>query len=138
MGKGSFLNVSLIELLPRRKKLYVGIDTKIGGASRIAYEFHTEFSAQGNYPEVHIGNRVHATRNLTLYCGQKVDIADDVLLGSNVLITDVNHGMNPEVSNYLFQASTTAPITIGKGAWIGEQCCSMPGSSIGEKSVRGQ
>ena len=66
---------------------------------------------------------------------QGVGVHYDVLIASYVLITDLSHGINPELKeNYQKQQITTKPVFIGKGCWIGEKATILPGSHIGKKS----
>jgi acetyltransferase-like isoleucine patch superfamily enzyme len=85
-----------------------------------------------------IGNNVFATRYLNIYCGEKIIIEDNVLISSFVLITDLSHGINPELEqNYQKQQITTKPVFIGRGCWIGDKASILPGSIIGHKAVIG-
>lgn len=85
-----------------------------------------------------IGNRVCAQERVRISCIKSVVIEDDVLMGSNILITDNDHGMNPVSRlSYMEQASTSSPVHIGKGCWIGEQTVILAGSNIGEKCIIG-
>ncbi|MDD6729125.1 MAG: acyltransferase [Eubacteriales bacterium] len=84
---------------------------------------------------IKVGDHVSGNRRITIYCADSVKIGNDVLLGSDILITDNNHGMNPEAGEYIDQPLTTAPTEIGDGCWIGEQVCILAGSKIGEKCV---
>lgn len=84
---------------------------------------------------IYFGNRVSGNRGLTVYCAEKVEIGDDVLFGSNILVTDNNHGMDPEGPQYIDQPLTTKETKIGNGCWIGEQVCILAGSDIGERSI---
>lgn len=82
-----------------------------------------------------IGDRVSANRRITIYCADSVKIGNDVLLGSDILITDNNHGMNPQAEEYINQPLTYSPTEIGDGCWIGEQVCILSGVKIGKKSI---
>lgn len=70
--------------------------------------------------------------------GAQVQLGDDVLIASDVMISNENHGMNPEDSvPYMDQPLTTASVEIGDGCWIGEKVCIMPGVTIGKKVIIG-
>lgn len=84
---------------------------------------------------IYIGSRVSGNRGLTVYCAEKVTIGDDVLFGSNILVTDNNHGMNPVGKQYIDQPLESKETVIGNGCWIGEQVCVLAGSKIGERCV---
>lgn len=67
-----------------------------------------------------------------------IHIGNDVLFASNVIVTNENHGMNPE-SNlpYMDQPLMAKSVSIGNGCWIGEKVCILSGVSIGEKCIIG-
>lgn len=96
-----------------------------------------EYANQKLAPNLIINSGVKITRSCTIYCTNKVYIGKDVLIASNVLITDENHGMDPEGSPYIEQPLLNSEVTIGDGVWIGEQCCILPGAKIGKKSIIG-
>lgn len=83
---------------------------------------------------IYIGDRVKITQKLKIYCAESVYIDDDVLLASEIFITDYNHGINAEV-DYSAQALESSPVYIGKGAWIGEKVCILPGVEIGKRAI---
>lgn len=75
-------------------------------------------------------------RNLTIYCANSVRIGKDVMFGSNVLISDNEHGTDPSTETpYRFQPLTTKPVSIGDGCWIAEDAKVLCGSQIGERSI---
>lgn len=68
----------------------------------------------------------------------KIVIGDNVLFASNVLITNENHGINPELNMpYMDQPLSAKDVSIGDGCWIGEQVCILPGVTIGKKCIIG-
>lgn len=68
----------------------------------------------------------------------KVVIGNNVLFASNVIVTNENHGMDPENSvPYMNQELSAKDVNIGDGCWIGEKVCVLPGVSIGTKCVIG-
>lgn len=133
LGKGSILDSSIKLQLP--EYFNIGANCNIGENS-ILYAWDN-YLGQVLHPSLTIGNNVNITRNLTLYCTNKITIEDDVLIASNVLITDENHGKNPTIPNYMYQPLEIKEVYIGRGCWIGEQCCILPGANIGEKSIIG-
>lgn len=62
-----------------------------------------------------------------------ITIGDGTLLGSNVVLTTMNHDFDPD------QRSTTypAPIVIGQKVWIGSSVTVLPGVTIGDGSIIG-
>lgn len=85
-----------------------------------------------------IKSGVIANRKLTIYCAQGVEIGNNCMLGSNVLITDNNHGMNVEDVSYSKQSLITkGKVIIGDECWIGENVCILAGTSIGKRTIIG-
>lgn len=95
-------------------------------------------SALENAPEIKIGDRFHATRNLVIQCANKVIIGNDVLVASNVFIIDYNHGMDPMALSYLDNPlSISEGIRIDDGVWVGERAIILGGIKIGKKAIIG-
>lgn len=125
-GKHSFI-ISPIEITgPKRIRL--GDNVHIGHNSTL--------SCYGG--NVVIGSETFVTKNLNLFCAEKVEIGNDVLIASYVLISDLTHGINPELeTNYQKQKLTTKPVIIEDGCWIGDKASILPGTHIGKKCVIG-
>lgn len=90
-------------------------------------------------PEINIGPRFFANRFLRMYCACRIEIGADCLIGSDVLITDNDHGINLNLTGvpYREQPLTSSPVTIGKNVWIGEKVCILKGVKIGDNCVIG-
>lgn len=89
-----------------------------------------------NQEGIKIGNNVSANRRFTVYCVNSVKIEDNCMIGGNVLITDNDHGMNPEsVDHYNKQPLSSKEVIIGEGCWIGQNCCILSGSHIGNRCI---
>ena len=58
-------------------------------------------------------------------------IGDGTLIGHNVVLATLNHGIAPEERHDLFPA----PICIGKNVWIGANVTVLPGVTIGDNAV---
>jgi len=105
------------------------------GSSGFVGDFSTLSSYNGR---LLIGNNFFATRNLNIYCAELVDIGDDVLIGSYVLITDMAHGMDADLpGSYQTQSPETAPVKIGDGTWVGDKASILPGTTIGKRCIVG-
>ena len=95
-------------------------------------------------PRIVIGNHVRISQFAHIAATHLIEIGDNVLIGSKVLITDHNHGQY-SYSNH------TSPLTIptdrpldrersvliGRNVWLGDGVVVTAGSSIGEGSVIG-
>lgn len=86
-------------------------------------------------PKLTFGHNVRVTRNLVIQCANRIIIGNDVLIASNVFITDYNHGLNPETVNYLDNPLDVSSVEIKDGVWIGNNVIILPGVSIGKKSI---
>lgn len=93
-------------------------------------------------PKILIGDDVFINRRTHITCINNVNIGDNVLIGSDVLISDNNHGgfeflcckpneprLKPLVSK--------GPITIEKNVWIGDKVAILGNVRIGEGSIIG-
>lgn len=92
------------------------------------------------FPNICIGNRCYIGFGFSALASSdaKIIIGDDVLIASNVTITNENHGMNPESDTaYMNQDLESDDVTIGDGCWIGEKVTVLPGSHIGKKCIIG-
>lgn len=91
--------------------------------------------AKGEGKGIVIGNHVSANRNLTIYCANSVEIGDDVMMGSGILITDNDHGIDPTQRDFRAQPLIARTVKIGNGCWIGEKASILSGVEIGEHSI---
>ena len=66
-----------------------------------------------------------------------LSIGSFTMIGANVCISGVNHGMDPSGLPYRFQLPVIKPVTIGSNVWIGMNSTLLPGISIGDNSVIG-
>ena len=60
-----------------------------------------------------------------------ITIDDGALIGHNVVLANLNHGLNPEERHDLFPA----PIHIGKNVWLGANVTVLGGVTIGDNVV---
>lgn len=96
------------------------------------------YQQNGEIPKVKIGEHCYIGYHFSLLAGADVEIEDNVLFASNVLITSENHSIDPESEiSYMNQPLNGKPVNIGEGSWIGEKVCILPGVSIGKKCVIG-
>jgi lipopolysaccharide O-acetyltransferase len=83
--------------------------------------------------------------NFNVHIGvlKRIELGDNVLIASNVLIIDHNHGhYKGEVQDTPFTApkdrkSIAESVYIGKNTWIGENVSILPGTIIGEGCIIG-
>lgn len=92
-------------------------------------------------PKVLIGNNVQINNNCHIGCINKIEIGDNVLIGSNVFITDHSHGKvcKSEINTppSLRDIYSKGPVIIKNNVWIGENVSIMPNVTIGMNSIIG-
>lgn len=94
----------------------------------------------GDVPTLHIGRNCKMNDHVHISAWESVTIGNDVLMGSNILITDNSHGSygtNP--SSPLIAPDNreivTDPVRIGDRVWIGDGAVVLSGVIIGEGAV---
>jgi lipopolysaccharide O-acetyltransferase len=101
------------------------------------------YNGQTFAPQIIIGKRVHVGRFVHIAATHLVEIGDDVLIGSNVLITDHNHGQyshsgsSPLTAPALRRLDHDRQVSIGRNVWLGDGVVISPGADIGEGAVIG-
>lgn len=60
-----------------------------------------------------------------------ISIGDDVLIGHNVVLATLNHGLAPDKRKNLYPM----PIIIGKNVWIGANVTIVPGVTVGDNAI---
>lgn len=125
-----------IKLHSGLENVFIGSDTTILNYSRLqTYNFSSTKKSS-----IVIGDGCYIGFNFTVLSaeGKQVKIGDKVLIASDVLISNENHGINPETDvPYMDQPLTAKDVEIGNGCWIGEKVCILPGVTIGTKSIIG-
>ena len=92
-------------------------------------------------PLLEIGNNCIIRRGTAISAANHVVIGDNLLTGTNVLITDNAHGIFSE--EMLTLPPNERPIVskgevnIGNNVWLGNNVCIMPGVTIGNNVVIG-
>lgn len=83
------------------------------------------------------GRNIHLGRDVFINAGCKfqdqggIYLGDRVLVGQNVVLATLNHGMDPSRRGDLHPA----PIRIGDDVWIGANATVLPGVIIGDGAV---
>lgn len=116
------------------KNIKIGYNTTILTNSRLS------IYGNSNDINIQIGNDCYISFGFSALASSqaKIIIGDNVLFASNVLVTNENHGINPELDiPYMSQPLSAKDVYIGNGCWIGEQVCILSGVSIGEKCIIG-
>jgi acetyltransferase-like isoleucine patch superfamily enzyme len=92
-------------------------------------------------PKIVIENNVSINYNCHIGCINSIVIEDNVLIASNVFITDHFHGKINNLSDSLPPSErileSKGPVLIKKNVWLGENVVIMPNVTIGENSIVG-
>lgn len=132
-GENSIITMPFLQL-SGCKNIKIGDNTTILSNCRLA--------VYGNSSEsnITIGNNCYIGFGFSALSSAKanINIGNNVLFASNVLVTNENHGIDPEIEiPYMDQKLSAKNVKIGDGCWIGEKVCILSGVSIGQKSIIG-
>lgn len=80
---------------------------------------------------LHIGSNVFINSGCRFQDHGGITIGDNSLIGHNVVIATINHGLNSEERG----DSIPAPVVLETGVWVGSNATILPGVTIGENAV---
>ena len=89
-------------------------------------------------PSLFIGDYVQVNDKCHIAAINNISIGDNVLIASNVFISDHDHGTTA-LSDLLvpprFRKLISAPVTIERNVWLGENVVILKGVVVGESSI---
>jgi maltose O-acetyltransferase len=85
---------------------------------------------------ISIGNNSGIGRGSYLSAEATIEIGNDVLIGSELMILTTNHELKKDIP-IIRQGMTRAPVKIGDDVWIGARVIILPGVEIGNGAVVG-
>lgn len=88
--------------------------------------FHTDFGKN-----ITIGKNVFFNTGCSFQDRGGIRIGDGSMIGMNVTISTLNHGLPLEKRHTTF----SSPVIIGNNAWIGSNATILPGVTIGNNAV---
>ena len=92
-------------------------------------------------PLLEIGNNCIIRRGATISAANHILIGDNLLTGTNVLITDNAHGSFSErmlaLPPNMRPIESKGKVNIGNNVWLGNNVCIMPGVTIGNNVIIG-
>ncbi|MCS3748873.1 acetyltransferase-like isoleucine patch superfamily enzyme [Salinibacter ruber] len=91
---------------------------------------------QKAFPRIHVQDRVYVNRFTFIDATERIEIAPHTMIGPHCYITDHDHGFDPDTL-VKHQPMPSAPVSIGKDAWIGAGVTILKGVSVGPKAVVG-
>jgi acetyltransferase-like isoleucine patch superfamily enzyme len=138
------------------KNLDIGIGCHIKGVRHITFgtqvsifrngwlEAVTRHNGQDYQPRIQIGDRTSFSNNVHVSCIDRITFGRDVLIGSNVHISDHNHGTYhgdhpslPGIAPALRELGTSGPVIIGDNVWICDNVVIIGPTHIGDGAVIG-
>jgi len=140
------LGVKQLKIGPRaylRGLSSIQIGEDLSAEAGLWLEAITKFNDQIFSPKIVIGKHVRMSQSVHIAATHFVEIGDNVLIGSNVMITDHNHGKysqehtSPDIAPTLRPLDHDRRVVIGRNVWLGNGVVVTPGSSIGEGVVVG-
>lgn len=118
------------EFISFGKNLKVGNNFRIEAIdSYLSYDFN---------PIITLGDNVSINNNVHIGAINKIEIGEDCLIGSNVLITDHDH--YTESSELIYKEMplcSKGPVCIHSNVWIGDNVCILPNVTIGKNCIIG-
>lgn len=116
------------------KYLKLGNNVSIGRDAR--FLFVSEYAGQTYEPSVEIGSNISIGNRFSALSAARIEIKDNNLIASDVLITSENHGIDLEkCRSYAESPLVGKEVIIGEGCWIGEKVSIMPGVTLGERCI---
>lgn len=88
--------------------------------------FYTDFGKN-----ITIGKNVFFNTGCSFQDRGGIRIGDGSLIGMNVTIATLNHGLSIETRNVTYPS----PVVIGENVWIGSSATILPGVTIGDNAV---
>lgn len=88
--------------------------------------FYTDFGKN-----ITIGKNVFFNTGCSFQDRGGITIGDGALIGMNVTIASLNHGLSPKTRNITY----AHPVHIGNHIWIGSSATILPGVTIGDNAV---
>lgn len=119
----------------------ISIGPKFHARAGLRLECWDGFMGERFTPRLSIGRNVAFNFNVHIGCIDRIEIGHNVLLASNIFITDHFHGaMLPQevgVPPAQRRLSSKGPVVIEDEVWIGENVSILPNVTIGKGSVVG-
>jgi len=123
------------------KYINIGKNVTLGHDAELIAVYQWENCKQTFNPQIVLGNNVVIAPFSRIGCIDRVEIGDWTTTGQHVYITDHTHGDVSYVQLSLpprhRPLCSKGPVKIGAYVHLGENCCIMPGVTIGDHSVIG-
>jgi acetyltransferase-like isoleucine patch superfamily enzyme len=133
LGPGSIL--SRAEQILNPQFIYIGAQVLLAHDARL--DAIRAYAGQSYQGEIHIGDRTIIQPRVHLAAAAKLVVGSDTLIGSNVFITDHDHGFDQPNQHVAYQPLVVAPTCIQDHAWLGENVVVLKGVTIGHHAIIG-
>lgn len=126
-----------------RRPFYLRNRRNFDWGSNLTLGYGCRFDLDGKGKTLRFGKDCKLNDRVHIVAHESVQIGDDVLMASNIFISDTSHGdyssggqEGPDVPPDR-RLIVTEPVVIGDRVWIGEGVCVLPGVTIGAGSIIG-
>ena len=134
-------NVVVIPPMKLKGGKYISIGENFSCGTGMMIQCWNYYEGEKYSPCLVIGSNAEFGRFNHIGCINEIIIGDNLLTGSNVHITDHNHGMipgeeklQPPIKRRLFSKGR---VKIGNNVWLGDNVVIMPGVTIGDNAIVG-
>ena len=134
------LNVTCKSLPIIKGRKYIFLCHKVGFGTLNRLECYSHYEGYSYSPRISIGSHVGFGNNCHLGAINRIEIKDNCLFGSNILIIDHNHGNSKELGEIppiKRKLESRGPIIIGYGCWICDNVTILSNCTIGDNCIIG-
>lgn len=131
--KGSIIRGKLWVINP--SNIFIGKSCQIGPYCR--FETYSNYGGKSTISKLTIEDNCSIQHAVHIYCANNVTLQKGCLIASGCMITDNNHGINPEGDHYGEQPLNVKTTILKEYVWLGENVCVLAGSTIGKRSIIG-
>lgn len=134
LGKGVFIGRHAH--ITHCRFVSIGNNVRIG--DNLDVRFFPEYRGIRYEPKLIIEDGCYIGDRIKMLCNSRIQIGQNALMASGIVITTENHGMIPDKNMpYGRQPLSSKPVVIGSNSWIGENVIILPGVTIGEGAIVG-
>lgn len=120
---------------------YITVGNNFRAEPGLRLEAIDKYMGDTYHPNIIIGNGVDINFGAHIGAIDRVEIGNNVLIGSHVLITDHSHGSTSGEDMFLMPIMrplvSKGPVIIENNVWIGEGACILAGVRIGQNAIIG-
>jgi len=136
---GPSLNISADSLIIGAENISIGACFQ--SFARLRIEAISNYRCVEYFPKIKIGNNVAINFDCHIGAINRIEIGDNVLIGSRVTIVDHSHG-KMDASEYKLSPSmrilhSKGPVCIGHNVWIGEGVIILDNVRLGKNVIVG-